>query len=203
MKIDLNDDHASVIIEDSKEPIDSSDDDISFKDDHEVDIKYKNLTPYSPQRSSSMPSPKASKISRYSSSRRTPSPDSSNSSTTHPAPPRSGMMTPVKLEYPTIEKEDPPEPNMKNQEKPQPLTSEAMIIHPDRGLERIDYKKMHMKGLDTQEKTEQAKFAKSEEYTQPSIKPTPQSQKKRWNDAMKTDFETLMNENTYLPTLIK
>ena len=83
------------------------------------------------------------------------------------------MMTPVKLEYLTIEKEDPPESNMKNQEEPQPLTSEAMIINPDRGLERIDYKKIHTKGLNTQEKTEQAKFAKSEEYTQPSIKPTP------------------------------
>ena len=47
LKIDLNDDHASVIIKDSKKPIDSSDDDISFEDDHEVDIEYKNLTPYS------------------------------------------------------------------------------------------------------------------------------------------------------------
>ena len=65
------------------------------------------------------------------------------------------MITPVKLEYPTIEKEDLPEPNMKNQEEPQPSTSEAMIICPNRGLERIDYKKMHTKGLDTQEKTKQ------------------------------------------------
>ena len=82
------------------------------------------------------------------------------------------MMTPIKLEYLTIEKEDPSELNMKNQEKPQPLTSEATIIHFDRGLERIDYKKMYTKGLDTQEKTEQVKFTKSEEYTQPSIEST-------------------------------
>ena len=45
LKINLDDDYAPVIIEDSKKPIDSS-------DDHEVDIEYKNLTPYSPQRSS-------------------------------------------------------------------------------------------------------------------------------------------------------
>ena len=107
------------------------------------------------------------------------------------------QMNIIKLEYLTIEKEDPPEPNTKNQEKPQPSTSEAMIICPDRGLERIDYKKLHTKGLDIQEKTEQAKFTKSEEYTQPSIEPTPQSQKKRWDDAMKTDLKTLMNENTH------
>ena len=109
LKIDLNDNHAFVIIKDSKEPINSFDDDISFEDDHEVDIEYKNLTPYSPQRFSSMPSPKAPKISKYSSSRRTPSLDSFDSFTTHPAPLRSEMMTPVKLEYPTIEKEDSPE----------------------------------------------------------------------------------------------
>ena len=67
---------------------------------------------------------------------------------------------------------------MKNQEEPQLSTSEAMIIHPNRRLERINYKKIHMKELYTQEKTEQAKFIKSEEYIQPSIKPTPQSQRR-------------------------
>ena len=92
---------------------------------------------------------------------------------------------------------------MKNQEEPQPSTSEAMIICPNRRLERIDYKKIHMKGLDTQEKTKQVKFTKSEEYTQLSVEPTLWLQKKRWNDAMKTDLETLMNEKTHLPTLIK
>ena len=114
LKINLNNDHTSIIIKDSKEPIDSFNDDISFEDDHEVDIEYKNLTLYSPQRFLLIPSPKALKISKYSSSRRTPSPDSFDSSTTHPASLRSGMMTPVKLEYPTTEKEDPPELNMKN-----------------------------------------------------------------------------------------
>ena len=47
LKIDLDDDHALVIIKDLKKPIDSFDDDISFEDDHEVDIEYKNLTLYS------------------------------------------------------------------------------------------------------------------------------------------------------------
>ena len=47
LKIDLDNDHTFVIIKDSKEPIDSSDDDISFEDDQEVDIEYKNLIPYS------------------------------------------------------------------------------------------------------------------------------------------------------------
>ena len=45
LKIDLDDDHASVIIKDSKEPIDSFDDDISFEDDHEVDIECHHQKP--------------------------------------------------------------------------------------------------------------------------------------------------------------
>ena len=79
-------------------------------------------------------------------------------------------MTPIKLEYPTIEKEDPPEPNMKIKKNlnPQPVKLQSYALIED--WRELIIKKCTWKDY-IQEKIKQVKFTKSEEYTQPSVKP--------------------------------